>query len=332
MRAARAPRPWLIAPRRCISLAMSERFGRIVGSARFQHFVTGVILLAAILVGLETSPSLVERYGHVLHALDRLVLGIFVLEIALKLGAEGTRPWRFFRDPWNVFDFAIVALAFLPIEGTYVTVLRLARLLRALRLIRAVPRLQILVGALLKSIPSMGYVSVLLLLVFYMYGVAGVFLFGKNDPFRFGTLARALITLFQVATAEDWSTTLYTQMYGCAFAGYDGKEQLCTAPGARPILAPFYFISFILIGTMIILNLFIGVIMNSMSESQREAEEHAERERLHGAKPSDSTQQLGADLESLERQLADLQQTVRTLARRAHLQTEARPELDSSNG
>jgi voltage-gated sodium channel len=313
---------------------MSESFGRIVDSARFQHFVTGVILLAAILVGIETSPALVERHGDVLHALDRLVLGIFVLEIALKLGAEGKRPWRFFRDPWNVFDFAIVAVAFLPIEGTYVTVLRLARLLRALRLIRAVPRLQILVGALLKSIPSMGYVSLLLLLVFYVYGVAGVFLFGKNDPFRFGTLAKALITLFQVATAEDWSTTLYTQMYSCATHGYDGRAQLCVAPSARPILAPFYFISFILIGTMIILNLFIGVIMNSMSESQREAEEQVERERLRKDTRKQSVQRLEADLESLEKQLAEMQHVVRTLARRVHVQSEAetRTPLDSSSG
>jgi voltage-gated sodium channel len=122
--------------------------------------------------------------------------------IVMKMGAEGSRPWRFFKEPWNVFDFVIVAVVFLPINSQYATVLRLARLLRVLRLVRAVPRLQILVGALLKAIPSMGYVSLLLFLVFYMYGVAAVFLFGKNDPFRFGDLPTALVTLFQVATAE----------------------------------------------------------------------------------------------------------------------------------
>jgi len=168
------------------------------------------------------------------------------------MGAEGRRPWRYFRDPWNVFDFVIVALAFLPVGSQYVTVVRLARLLRVLRLVRALPRLQILVGALLKSIPSMGYVSLLLLLIFYVYAVAGVFLFGGNDPFRFGSLQIALVTLFQVATAEHWSTTLYTQMYGCTQAGYDGREALCTAPSARPIVAPFYFISFILIGARVL--------------------------------------------------------------------------------
>src|SRR5687767_7399066 len=138
---------------------MAELLGRLAHSARFQHFVTAVILFAAVLVGLETSPELVSRFGALLHVLDQVVLGVFVLELVIKIGAEGRRPWRFFLDPWNIFDFVIVAVVFLPIQSQYVTVLRLARLLRVLRLIRAVPRLQILVSALLKSIPSMGYVS-----------------------------------------------------------------------------------------------------------------------------------------------------------------------------
>jgi voltage-gated sodium channel len=221
---------------------MVETLRRIVDSNHFHNFVTLVILLAALLVGIETYPSVVARHADVLHTLDKLVLGVFIVEIVLKMGAEGRRPWRYFRDPWNVFDFAIVAFAFLPVGSQYVTVLRLARLLRVLRLVHALPRLQILVGALLKSVPSMGYVSLLLLLIFYVYAVAGVFLFGQNDPFRFGSLQIALVTLFQVATAEDWSTTLYTQMYGCAQAGYEGRETLCTAPSASPVLAPFCFI------------------------------------------------------------------------------------------
>jgi voltage-gated sodium channel len=307
---------------------MTAAFERIVQSARFQNFITGVILFAAVLVGLETDAHIVARYGALLHALDQIVLGIFVVELVVKLAAEGKKPYRFFLDPWNVFDFLIVSIVFLPIQSQYVTVLRLARLLRVLRLIRAIPRLQVLVSALLKSIPSMGYVSLLLLLVFYVYGVAAVFLFGQNDPFRFGSLPVALVTLFQVATAEDWSTTLYTQMYGCANAGYDGREALCVASSAKPVLAPLYFISFILIGTMVILNLFIGVIMNSMAEAQSESEQRAERQRVREGAEPDPTLALNLELAGLEKKLAELQRSVRAIA--AHAQARARPELGGS--
>ncbi len=301
---------------------MSALCKSIVSSNAFQHFVTAMIVLAAVLVGIETYPSMVERHGTLLHALDRVVLAIFVIEIVVKLAAEGTRPWRYFRDPWNVFDFAIVAAAFLPMGAQYVTVLRLARLLRVLRLIHALPRLQILVGALLKSVPSMGYVSLLLLLVFYVYAVAGVLLFGPNDPFRFGTLPIALVTLFQVATAEDWSTTLYTQMYGCTAHGYDGREALCTSPAVFPVIAPLYFISFILIGTMIILNLFIGVIMNGMAEAQDEADQMTERQRLQDAAETGVTETLSGDLVALEKQVLELQLAIRAIALRAEVRAD----------
>jgi voltage-gated sodium channel len=302
---------------------MSETFHRIVHSDRFHQFITAVILFAAVLVGVETYPDMVVRYGSLLHALDKIVIAIFVLEIVLKMGAEGSRPWRFFRDPWNVFDFIIVGIVFLPINSQYVTVLRLARLLRVLRLVRAVPRLQILVGALLKAIPSMGYVSMLLFLVFYIYGVAAVFLFGKNDPFRFGDLPTALVTLFQVATAEEWVQTLNIQRYGCDLVGYEGKDAvLCTHPTAYPILAPLFFISFILVGTMVILNLFIGVIMNGMEEAQAEEDERAERDRLERTVAPAAGVALEEDLRSLENQIASLSEAVRAISIRARARGE----------
>lgn len=303
---------------------MVETCKRISDSSRFHNFVTLVIVLAAILVGVETYPAMVDRYGTLLHILDKVVLGVFVLEIVIKMVAEGARPWRYFSDAWNIFDFVVVAFAFMPMGSQYATVLRLVRLLRVLRLVHALPRLQVLVGALLKSVPSMGYVSLLLLLIFYVYAVAGVFLFGHNDPFRFRTLEISLVTLFQVATAEDWSTTLYTQMYGCAEAGYDGREAMCTASTASPVIAPFYFISFILIGTMVLLNLFIGVIMNGMEEAQDEADEEAEKQRLLAGPVENSQEALNADLAALERQAVELQNAIRSVAirARAHQQVE----------
>lgn len=249
---------------------MTDTLKRVAESSAFANFVTFVILVAGALAGIETYPWVEEHYHGVLGVLDKLILAIFVLEIVVKMGAEGAKPWRYFLDPWNVFDFFIVAVALLPIQAEGVAVLRLARLLRVLKLVRALPNLQLLVTALLKSIPSMGYVSLLLGLLFYLYGVAATHLFGANDPVHFGRLELSLLTLFRVVTLEGWTEILYIQMYGCANYGYDQWPELCVASTQMPIVANVFFVTFILVGTMVIMNLFVGVIMNGMEEAQEE--------------------------------------------------------------
>jgi len=215
---------------------MVIQFSRDVSeSSRFQNFITAVIIFAGVLVGIETYPAAVDRWGTILHFFDKLILWIFVSEILIKMTAEAPRPWNYFRDPWNVFDFVIVAAAFLPFAGSAATVLRLVRLLRVLRLVRAVPKLQLLVGALLKSIPSMVYVSILLGLLFYVYAVAGVFMWGDNDPVHFGNLQISFVSLFRAVTLEDWTDLMYIQMYGCASYGYDRMPEMCTASSASRI-------------------------------------------------------------------------------------------------
>ncbi|WP_397607576.1 ion transporter [Silanimonas sp.] len=289
---------------------------RLVQSALFQRVITGVILFAAVLVGVETDKAMVAAHGDLLHALDRIVLAIFCAEIVLKMVALSPKPWHYFRDPWNVFDFAIVVACLLPLGSQSATVLRLLRLLRVLRLVHALPRLQILVGTLLKSLPSMGYVGLFLAMHFYVYGVAAVFLFGDNDPVHFGSLPLAVLTLFIVVTGENWSTTLYTQMYGCERFGYDGMEALCTASNAQPVLASLFFVSFIVLGTMVILNLVIGVVMNSMQEAQIENERMDEANR-------------GGDEHhpSLEHELFELRQSMAaTLERMERLTERAKAE------
>lgn len=281
-------------------------------SSKFQSFVTGVIVFAGVLVGVETDAAIVARYGGILHVLDQLVLGVFLVEIAVKVAAEGRKPWRYFGDAWNVFDFLIVAASFLPFAGQHVVVLRLARLFRVLRLVRALPKLQILVAALLKSIPSMGYVSLLLGLIFYMYAVAGTFLFGGNDPVYFGTLPRSFLSLFRVVTLEGWTELLYTAMQGCDRYGYDAMAALCTQPLAQPAVAVTYYVSFILLATMIILNLFIGVIMNGMQEAHNEEEKRAARERHSAA----------AELVEVESTLRELQARIARLRREGTLEIE----------
>ena len=288
-----------------------------VGEAEWcTNFITIVILIAGVLVGIETYPAVAERFHSILMVLDQVVLWIFVLEVVVKMGAEGSKPWRYFLDPWNVFDFIIVAAAFMPFGGSSVAVLRLARLLRVLKLVRALPRLQLLVSALLRSIPSMGYVSILLFLLFYVYAVAAVLFFGENDPVHFKDLQIAMLSLFRAVTLEDWTDLMYIQMYGCNNYGYDGSEALCTRPSASPVGGAVFFVSFVLIGTMIILNLFIGVIMNGMDEARAEQLED-ERAEVLGHEPTVHENVL--ELQAKMKEVEELLNAVEKMSKHKHV-------------
>jgi voltage-gated sodium channel len=249
---------------------MVELVQKIANAQSFSRFITFVIVFAGVLVGVETYPSIMAKHHTMLQALGDIVLWIFVAEVVIKMGAEYPKPLRYFRDPWNVFDFCIVAAAFMPVDAQFVTVLRLARVLRVLKLVRALPKLQILVSALLKSIPSMGYVSLLLVLLFYLFAVTATFMFSANDPVHFENLQLSMLSLFRVVTLEDWTDVMYIQMYGCANYGYTDMMELCTQSEARPLFSAAFFVIFVLLGTMIVLNLFVGVIMNGMDEAQQE--------------------------------------------------------------
>ena len=245
----------------------------IVKSQWFNNFIIWTIIAAGVLVGVQTYGDRVADWHGLISSLDGIILWIFTVEAVLKIIAEGNRPLNYFKDPWNVFDFIIVVVCwaayFMPdINAGYIAVFRLARVLRVLRLVSALPQLKMLVDAMLKSIPSMGYVGILLLLLFYIYGAMGVFLFGENDPIRFSDLPTSILTLFQITTMEGWSDIMYVNMWGCDHPVY-GIDN-CDNPAANPIGAVIYFITFVMFGTMIVLNLFIGVIMNSMEEVNQE--------------------------------------------------------------
>jgi voltage-gated sodium channel len=261
---------------------MVEQLQKLAAATWFSNFITAVIVAAAVLVGLETYPSIATEYHGAIHYIDKIILWIFVFEVVVKMGAEFPKLHNYFKDPWNDFDFFIVAACFVPGLEKYALVLRLLRLLRVLKLVTALPKLQILVGALLKSVPSMFYVSVLLGLLFYVYACAGVFMFSANDPWHFGDLQTAMLTLFRAVTLEDWTDLMYIQMFGCEmypFPDMGASGPQCTAPEGNWWLGMGYFVSFVLLGTMIILNLFIGVIMNGMDEAQKEAEDLNEEQR-----------------------------------------------------
>ncbi|MCX7877484.1 MAG: ion transporter [Ignavibacteria bacterium] len=285
---------------------MVELCRKISESKWFPNFIIGVIFLAGIVVGLQTDSYIQQHYGEILIILDNVILYIFVFEIVIKMIAKSPRPWEFFKDGWNVFDFIIVAVCFLPFGGPYVAVLRLARILRVLRLVSALPKLQVLVGALIKSIPSMSYVGLLLLLLFYIYAVMGTYLFGQNDPLHFGSIGASMMTLFEIITLEGWIDVFNIQVMGSNVYTVEALESMQRVPSAHPVAAPVYFISFILLGTMIMLNLFIGIIINGMEETNREEtiKELAKiREQLHGISLEEEINLIQQDIEKINENL-----------------------------
>ncbi len=277
----------------------------------FNHFIITTILLAGLVVGAQTYKDFAVENASVLLFLDRAILVIFTVEAIIKIIAEGKRPWNYFKNPWNVFDFTIVAACLLEpllhLGGEFLPILRLARILRVLRLITAIPKLQLLVTCLLKSLPSMFYVSILLFLLFYVYGAMAVFLFGENDPIHFRNLQTSILSLCRVVTVEDWTDVMYINLYGSDQYGYslDEVEKWKPSSNASPIGASLFFVSFVLIGTMIVLNLVIGVIMNSMDESNAEMATKLEIEkRKNNPEPiRDSIHDLQARLEDISSEL-----------------------------
>ncbi len=253
---------------------------RLTQSAAFQRFIIAVIVINGAVVGMETYPALMDRWGALLETLDGLCLAIFTVEILLRILAYGTRPWRFFTGGWNVFDFVIVSAAYVPGLAEQGTLLRLIRLLRVLRLLSTLPSMQMMVAALVHSIPRIGQMALLASLLFYVYAVAGTTLFGHVDPQHWGSLHVSLLSLFRTLTLEDWTDLMYTAM------------------GAYP-WAWAYFVSFVLLATFIIFNMLIGIILNSMEEAR--AQIHREQVAKAGTEDLDQAlQEAKAALERLE--------------------------------
>lgn len=250
-------------------MTLSQNCKQLIQKPAFRYFIIFVIIVAGVQIGLESYPFIVEPYQAAFYYLDLIILTIFVVEIGIKMFAEMPKPWRYFSDGWNVFDFIIVAVCFLPIGAKFMAVARLLRIFRVLRLLTAFPQLRLIVGGLFKSIPSMGYIFILLMLHFYIYANIGTALFAQNDPFHFKDLHTAMLTLFRVITLEDWTDIMYANIYGCDQISYEGSAA-CNDPNPAPLAAIIYFVSFVFTGAMIVLDLFIGVIMTSMEDAKQE--------------------------------------------------------------
>jgi voltage-gated sodium channel len=252
---------------------------RLVESDTFQNAIVAVIIANAITIGVQT-----YTISGWLHALlewaDRVFLGVFVVELVLRLAADGFRLTRFFRRGWNVFDFLVVAAAFIPGIANNSTVLRLIRLLRVARLIKMMPDISVLFDGMRRAAgPAFSLVALTVLLC-YLYAVLGVVLFGERAPQYFGNVGEGLLTLFTLLTLKGWNTVMY--------------DLRAISAAAIP-----YSLSFILIGTYIVINLVVGVVITSLDEAYKtrasaEAAKHDLTETIH---------ELRAALDTLETKL-----------------------------
>mmetsp|Transcript_20638 Transcript_20638/g.29626 ORF Transcript_20638/g.29626 Transcript_20638/m.29626 type:complete len:1040 (+) Transcript_20638:217-3336(+) len=251
--------------------------------SRFVNFVTIVIILAGINVGAQTDPRItgVDELNDAIIVLDKFVLSVFTFECCLKILAEGSKPWVYFYDNWNKFDFIIVIGSYTPGAGSLLTILRLLRLLRVLKLVKSLPQLAVIVNALLMGMNSIGYIGLILFLCFYIFAILGMMLFRNNDPFHFGNLHISMFTLFRCSTLDDWTEIMYVNLYGCdRYPGvYEDFPEMCDKPKATGILAPLYFNLFIIVGAQVLLTLFIGVVTTSMEQAQEVKDRELKLER-----------------------------------------------------
>ncbi len=253
-------------------MTFRERLGNWIESPATGRFIIAVIIVNAALLGMETSPTLMARAGALIRLLDALCLAIFVTEITLKLVARGG---RFFLNGWNIFDFVIVGIALVP-GGQQISVLRALRVLRVLRLMSAAPRLRRVIEGFISAVPGMGSVFVLMAIIFYIGSVLATGLFGQAFPEWFGNIGRSAYSLFQIMTLESWSMGIVRpvmEIYPYAWA---------------------FFVPFIMITTFAVVNLLVGLIVNSMQEAHQEAE---------GQRTDAYRDEVLARLEAIERRL-----------------------------
>lgn len=267
----------------------------------FEHAVLGLIALAGVLIGIEASFPEASQSHQWIRFTERLLLGLFTLELFIRYAAERFHLHRCLRG-WNLFDTVIVALCYLPETGEFAVLVRLARILRLVRLLESIPRLRILLMGILRSLPSMGYIALLLGLLFYTYGVLGVFLFRGNDPGHFGHLGQAFTTLLRVVTLEDWTDVMYTALHGSDVYPAQGPIPMGPEPQAFGIWAVLYFASFVVLGAMVILNLFIGAVLTSLSEAHAEQFEKT----LRSGSAQDERREIAESLTRPETELRQL--------------------------
>ncbi len=264
---------------------MRRRLNQFVDHRLFQSSIMCLIILNAVILGLQTSPVVMEAIGSEINLLDEVMLIIFIIELVLRICAKGL---NFFRDPWGLFDFLVVAITLVP-SNEALSVLRALRVLRVFRTVSTVPRLRRVVAALLHAIPGVGAIIALLLLVFYVFSVITTTIFGQDFPEWFGNIGASMFTLFQIMTLESWAMGI-----------------------VRPVMEVYpwswvLFVTFLMLASFTVLNLFIAVIIDSM-QSLNEEKQSGEGDKLsiYGNKIDEQNQSI----EKLRDELKELQQLI----------------------
>ena len=270
---------------------MVERASRLANAPGFERLLLAVILANAVVLGAETYDSVEREHGALLSTLNDVFLAVFVVEIGIRFAAAGFSPRRYFSSGWNVFDFLVVGGAFFPGLRENATLLRVLRLLRIVRAVRLLPDLRVLVVAVGRSLPGVGSLVLLTVLLLFVYGMVGWLIFEDHIPDRFGDIGNAMLTLFVLLSLENMPDLL------------DRGRELSE-------WTVLYFLSFALLAAFILFNLFIGIVINSMEEARAMELERAESGRpprtedAHEIAVRDRVRALRQDLEALERELS----------------------------
>lgn len=222
---------------------------RVVYSQTFELFIAGIIFLNAVALALLTIPGIDDQTRQSLESFDQTALWIFVFELIVRMISYGSKPWNFFKTGWNIFDFVIIGLS--PFLANQTLILRLLRIFRLIRIFRFLPEVRILTRSITRSLPPLMSMSVLIFLALFIYGMAGVYLFGEQMPEQWGDITAALTSLFILLTLEEFASYLV-----------DG---LAVSPWALP-----YYISYVFVIVFTILNVLIGVVLNAMDEARQE--------------------------------------------------------------
>ncbi|KPQ21678.1 MULTISPECIES: ion transporter [unclassified Halomonas] len=224
-----------------------QRFETLRSNKYFEAFVIAIIVISALVIGAKTYEEETSRFEQGLLYLDFAITIFFLIELLIRLAAEGSLV-RFFKRGWNVFDFVIVTASLIPMDDSEMVLLaRLLRIFRVLRLVSMIPELQMLLSALVKSIPRMGYVVLLMFIIFYIYAAVGSFLFAEVDDFLWGNISISMLTLFRIATFEDWTDVLYETQEVYAWSW-------------------IYYLTFIFLTAFIFLNMMIGIVLDVMQK------------------------------------------------------------------
>lgn len=259
---------------------LEQQFSKIRSNKIFETFVVAIIIFSALVVGVKTydiSPSLESAVVF----LDWLITAIFLVEITIRfLGEEHKR--RFFNNAWNVFDTIIVLVSIIPIDNSELAIVgRLVRIFRVLRMVSIIPELRVLLNSLVKALPQLGYVMLLLFIIFYIYAAVGSTFFSEINTVLWGDIAVSMLTLFRVMTFEDWTDVMYETM---AVYGYSWV----------------YFLSFIFFTAFAFLNMVIGIVVSALEKEQRQMNGDDE--------PGSEVEELRKELQIIKAMIADLPQ------------------------